>query len=237
MVVFDMSTRDIYNRLQDSIRRQKILHWSKDADDVSWRLPNDDFPSLRSVKEVIIAENERVALFQQGSFLTILRPGKRELDERADELFFIDVSEKTGNIGFKKKDHPLTTNNQSFGFSGSVTFKVLEDNASIGGYVESIGMDHSDVNVRLIINTLREGILFQAFREILLNYTYDELCWFLAEKIEKATLGMPSLEDIRRKAEKLFHSSISYDELCWLNGEIDVLLGKGLIEKRKIGFK
>ena len=69
------------------------------------------------------------------------------------------------------------------------------------------------------------------------NYTYDELCWFLAEKIEKATLGMPSLEDIRRKAEKLFHSSITYDELCWLNAEIDVLTGKGLIEKRKIGFK
>jgi len=69
------------------------------------------------------------------------------------------------------------------------------------------------------------------------NFTYDELCWFLAEKIEKATVGMPSLEDIRKKAELRDQSSITYDELCWLNGEIDVLTSKGFIEKKKIGFK
>lgn len=86
-------------------------------------------------------------------------------------------------------------------------------------------------------SNLEAQIQEAAYFIYLKNYTYDELCWFLAEKIEKATLGMPSLEDIRNKAEQLFQSSITYDELCWLNGEIDVLLGKGLIEKKKIGFK
>ena len=69
------------------------------------------------------------------------------------------------------------------------------------------------------------------------NFSYDELCWFLAEKIERISLGMPSLKDVREKAEKIFNSSINYDELCWLNGEIDILLSKGLIEKTKTGFK
>ena len=87
------------------------------------------------------------------------------------------------------------------------------------------------------IHDLEARIQEAAYFIYLKNYTYDELCWFLAEKIEKATLGMPSLEDIRKKAENLFHSSITYDELCWLNGEIDVLTNKGLIQKQKIGFK
>ncbi|TFG20957.1 MAG: hypothetical protein EU533_05745, partial [Promethearchaeota archaeon] len=87
------------------------------------------------------------------------------------------------------------------------------------------------------IHNLEAQIQEAAYFIYLKNYTYDELCWFLAEKIEMATLGMPSLEDIRKKAEKLFQSSITYDELCWLNGEIDVLTSIGLIEKRKIRFK
>ena len=69
------------------------------------------------------------------------------------------------------------------------------------------------------------------------NFSYDELCWFLAEKIERISLGMPTLNDIRSKAEQIFNSSITYDELCWLNGEIDILLSKGFIEKGKIGFR
>jgi hypothetical protein len=69
------------------------------------------------------------------------------------------------------------------------------------------------------------------------NFSYDELCWFLAEKLERISLGIPTLNDIRRKAEEIFNSSITYDELCWLNGEIDILLSKGLIEKGRIRFR
>ena len=47
---------------------------------------------------------------------------------------------------------------------------------------------------------------------------------------------MPSLEDIRTKAEEVYYSSSTYDELCWLNAELDILIIKGLIEKKKVGF-
>ena len=55
------------------------------------------------------------------------------------------------------------------------------------------------------------------------GYDYNELCWILAEKIMKESLKMPSIEDIRLKAEQVFASSCTYDELCWLNSEIDIL--------------
>ena len=55
------------------------------------------------------------------------------------------------------------------------------------------------------------------------GYDYNELCWILAEKIMKESLKMPSIEDIRLKAEQVFASSCTYDELCWLNAEIDIL--------------
>lgn len=65
------------------------------------------------------------------------------------------------------------------------------------------------------------------------GYSYNDLCWILAEKIQKMNLVMPSIEDIRRKAEQVFNSSCSYDELCWLNAEMDFLIKKSLLEKKK----
>ena len=67
------------------------------------------------------------------------------------------------------------------------------------------------------------------------GYDYNELCWILAEKIMKESLKMPSIEDIRLKAEQVFASSCTYDELCWLNAEFDVLR-RYFFEEKKPGF-
>jgi len=79
----------------------------------------------------------------------------------------------------------------------------------------------------------REGAYFFSIK----HFTYDELCWFLAEKIQNINFGMPSLQDIKKKAEEIFNSSITYDELCWLNSEIDLLLNKSFLQKEKVKFK
>ncbi|MFX0000375.1 MAG: hypothetical protein ACFE9Q_09165 [Candidatus Hodarchaeota archaeon] len=65
------------------------------------------------------------------------------------------------------------------------------------------------------------------------QYTYDQLCWILAEKIQKINLDMPSIEDIRSKAEEVFNSSCTYDELCWLNAEMDILTKRSFLEQKK----
>jgi hypothetical protein len=67
----------------------------------------------------------------------------------------------------------------------------------------------------------------------LAKYSYNDLCWILAEKIQKMSLDMPSIEDIKRKAEEVFRSSCSYDELCWLNAEMDLLIKRSYLEEKK----
>ncbi|MHA2128333.1 MAG: hypothetical protein ACW99L_00035 [Promethearchaeota archaeon] len=68
------------------------------------------------------------------------------------------------------------------------------------------------------------------------KYSYNDLCWILSEKIQKMSLDMPSIEDIKRKAEEVFNSSCTYDELCWLNAEMDFLIKKSFLEKEKKTF-
>ncbi|MEJ2248536.1 MAG: hypothetical protein P8Y97_02610 [Candidatus Lokiarchaeota archaeon] len=65
------------------------------------------------------------------------------------------------------------------------------------------------------------------------NYSYSELCWFLAEKILNINMKMPSLDDIKKKAEDIYKSSSTYDELCWLNAELDILIKRGYLEPQK----
>ncbi len=79
----------------------------------------------------------------------------------------------------------------------------------------------------------REGAYFFSLK----NFSYDELCWFLAEKIQKINFSLPSLEKIKTKAEEIFNSSITYDELCWLNSEIDLLIKKSYLQHEKVKFK
>ncbi len=67
------------------------------------------------------------------------------------------------------------------------------------------------------------------------NYSYDDLCWMLAEKILK-THAMPSIEDTKIKAEEVFRSSCTYDELCWLNAEIELLLNEEYLVKERFKF-
>lgn len=76
---------------------------------------------------------------------------------------------------------------------------------------------------------IREAAYFLS----LSKYSYDDLCWMLAEKIQKMSLEMPSIEDFKKKAEEVFHSSCSYDELCWLNAELDHLIRKSYLEEKK----
>ncbi|MHA2397818.1 MAG: hypothetical protein ACXADU_02880 [Promethearchaeota archaeon] len=73
---------------------------------------------------------------------------------------------------------------------------------------------------------IREAAYYLSLKK----YSYDELCWILAEKIQKMSLKMPSIEDIKRKAEDVFRSSCSYDELCWLNAEMDHLIKKNYLD-------
>lgn len=84
---------------------------------------------------------------------------------------------------------------------------------------------------------LKTQIKEAAYYLSLKGYTYDELCWLLGERIQKINLKLPSIEDIRRKAEEVFKSSCTYDELCWLNAEMQILTEKSYLEKDTKSFR
>lgn len=65
---------------------------------------------------------------------------------------------------------------------------------------------------------IREAAYYLALKHI----SYGDLCWSLAEKIQKENVSMPSIEDIRKTAEEISKSSKTYEELCWLNAELDI---------------
>ncbi|MFX0035814.1 MAG: hypothetical protein ACFE9I_09260 [Candidatus Hermodarchaeota archaeon] len=54
------------------------------------------------------------------------------------------------------------------------------------------------------------------------NPTYEDLCWSLAEKVQKEKNPSPTIDDIRKTAEEISNSSKTYDELCWLNAELEI---------------
>jgi hypothetical protein len=61
------------------------------------------------------------------------------------------------------------------------------------------------------------------------NFTYDKLCYMLAER-HLIINGDPLYSDESRKREKaaeIFFSSPPYDVLCWLIAEIDIRIKVG----------
>ena len=78
---------------------------------------------------------------------------------------------------------------------------------------------------------LETQIKVRAYYISLKNYSYNDLCWLVAEKILKYTVHTASTEDTKKKAQEVFSSSYKYEELCWLNAEMDLLLREAHLKK------
>lgn len=83
----------------------------------------------------------------------------------------------------------------------------------------------SDIN-----NNLREQINVAAYYLSEKNYTYDTLCWMLAERELIADQDPKYNQDqrIREKAAEIYFQGLNYDLIVWLISEFDILkkLGK-----------
>jgi hypothetical protein len=116
---------------------------------------------------------------------------------------------------------------ESLGFEEIVEEEVEE---IVEEEVEEVGeedIDEEDEEEIGLESQIREGAYYLSLKK----YSYNDLCWLLAETIQKINLGMPSLEEIRKKAEEVYNSSSTYDELCWLNAEMDLLIEQHFFEQ------
>ncbi|MFX1488903.1 MAG: hypothetical protein ACFFBI_07140 [Promethearchaeota archaeon] len=75
-------------------------------------------------------------------------------------------------------------------------------------------------------DNLRSQISVAAYYLAHRNYSYDTLCWMLAER-QLIAQNDPNYADeqrIKEKAAEIFFSNQPYDILCWLISELDILL-------------
>ncbi|MHA1239383.1 MAG: hypothetical protein ACTSQU_01195 [Promethearchaeota archaeon] len=104
--------------------------------------------------------------------------------------------------------------------------EIEEDEASEVTEKDDELIDDEEIGLE---SQIREGAYYLSLKK----YSYNDLCWLLAEIILNISLNMPTLEDIRKKAEEVFNSSSTYDELCWLNAQMDILIEQQFLEKKK----
>ncbi|MFX0083391.1 MAG: hypothetical protein ACFE94_16720 [Candidatus Hodarchaeota archaeon] len=77
-----------------------------------------------------------------------------------------------------------------------------------------------------INNNISNQINIAAYYLSQRNYTYDTLCWMLAERqlVAQQDPRYAHKERIREKAAEIYFSSTPYDILIWLIAELDIKL-------------
>ena len=81
------------------------------------------------------------------------------------------------------------------------------------------------------INSIKNQINVAAYYLSQKNYTYDKLCWMLAERQLIVQKDARYKDDQRKKekAAEIFFQELPYDVLTWLIAELDILLKLGKV--------
>jgi len=168
-------TRRLIVRLKETLFKKPRIQWSQtDDESIIWRIPNESVPDVKNIGEIEVKEGQRAALYRGGVLATSFPPGVNRVVDDFDSAYLIDVTPKKRRVGIRAPDYPITKDNVSFGFSGDIIFRVMEDPTSIGNFISKIVSNKEDVSPRHISSWLRDGLLFQVFKELLADYTYEE---------------------------------------------------------------
>jgi len=134
-----------------------------------------------------------------------------------------EIKDKVGEEGVfawlsQLKEHRI--------FVGETKEEKVEDEPIIYSEKDEEPLDDEEIGLE---SQIREAAYYLSLKK----YSYNDLCWLLAESIQNIKLDMPSLDDIRKMAEQVFNSSSTYDELCWLNAQMDLLIDQHFLEKKR----
>jgi len=179
-------TRRVVVSLKQLLFKKSRISWNQtDEDRLIWKLPNETHPNINKIGEIKVKQGQRVALYKTGVLQAIFPPGINKVTDSFDSAYFVDVTPKKHPIGIRAPSYPLTKDKMSFGFSGNMIFRVMEDPTSIGNFLTKVVANQDEVRTRFISLWLRDGLLFQVFKEILFNYEYEEF-----RSLEKIELDM-----------------------------------------------
>jgi regulator of protease activity HflC (stomatin/prohibitin superfamily) len=179
-------TRRFIVWVKNRIIQKEQLSWSQEKkDDLIYKFPNEMTTKIDNIGEILVKQGQRVALYKSGVFQSVLQAGLNRITAEMDTIYFVDVTQKKHVIGIRAPDYPITKDNISFGFSGNIVFKIMEDPVSIGNFLTKIVTSKEEITTKSITLWLRDGLLFQVFKEIIKNYEYEEF-----QKVDKFELDM-----------------------------------------------
>ena len=170
-------TTSILRSIKRMIFPMKVVSWNREQEEVEnliWRIPDENYPDVDDIDQVLIKETERVAIFNQGTFKDTLAQGKHDIFENVDEIIFLDVSPKTLPFGIPRSQGPLTKDNRRIGFSGNISFSIQENPVSIGSFITKYANGKKSITSDDFLAWLRTGPLHSVFRDILRDLTGEE---------------------------------------------------------------
>lgn len=175
-----MSTRKWIKRAQRLKKHalsRKSLEWSEKSEmgRIVWKVTSEDDYDINKIGDITVKQGERAVLFRSGILTRLLTPGKStDVGEAFDTIYFVDVTPQTEQIGIRAPNYPITSDKKSFGFSGNIVLKIIDDQVSIGNFITNLAEKNSILEPQEIVRWLRDGLLFQVFKEIIRDYSYSE---------------------------------------------------------------
>jgi uncharacterized membrane protein YqiK len=160
-----------------------VAEWKRGDDNLmTWRIPNSVYPKVKGIKTVRVKKYERVAFVTKGDIL-VVRSGEHHIPAQTQEIIWVDVSPKMLRYGIAKCRHLLTKDNQSIGFSGTVTLKVGETESDVKKFLTKFVRHRFSLNEDELKNWLRDSLLISAFRGFLGKITHEDFLKVGREKI------------------------------------------------------
>lgn len=166
-------TQDLLKRIKKAITPKKTLSW-EEKNSILKEYPDNTVKSLKKITKIQVGNDECVSCYTGNSFTGLLRTGTHDLSDKVDKIIFINTSVQKEKFGIRAPNYPITADKKSFGFSGNISFKILEENAAVANFLSRIVQNKPDYTSKEVMRWLRDGPVFTAFKEILGSLTYDE---------------------------------------------------------------
>lgn len=174
------------------------VEWIRDVEnarDLIWRIPNENFPRISEIKEIIIKEYERGVFISSGIIKHYLTPGKHPVPSDISEVIWVDVSPKTYPFGIPKSSNTLiTVDGKNIGVSGTITLKVKSDETGVRLFLTKIIAGQENYSCDQLVNWLRQGVLASTFHDIVSKMKSDEFARISRSELNDRLLARLSEE-------------------------------------------
>ncbi|MBL7169148.1 SPFH domain-containing protein [Candidatus Bathyarchaeota archaeon] len=170
-------TRKIVDGVKGKFKSTRSISWQRgegESQGVIWRLPNEVYPNVKSMAEIVANEYERAALYISGTYSSVLSQGRHDIPKGVDEVIFVDTAPRDMPFGIPRSKGPLTKDGARFGFSGKITCRVGDSSLDIGKFLTKIVASRKTISYEELVAWLRDGPLNSVFQDIAKNYDYPE---------------------------------------------------------------